>query len=38
MIALMEPLMKQEGAYVYKQLFWEAGMIGQQLYLDSEGI
>lgn len=36
MLALFEPVLRQSGAWMYPRLFWEAGMIGQVLYLEAE--
>ncbi|MFQ5503561.1 MAG: SagB/ThcOx family dehydrogenase [Planctomycetota bacterium] len=36
MIAEFEPRIRQAGAWFYRRLFWEAGMIGQVLYLEAE--
>ncbi len=36
MVARMEDALEQ-GAWWYRRLFWEAGMIGQALYLEAEG-
>ncbi|HEX73264.1 MAG TPA: SagB/ThcOx family dehydrogenase, partial [Candidatus Hydrogenedentes bacterium] len=36
MIAHFEPVLRQSGAWMYPRLFWEAGMIGQVLYLEAE--
>jgi len=34
MIADFEDTIRQEGAHVYRRLFWETGLIGQVLYLE----
>ncbi|TAK82507.1 MAG: SagB/ThcOx family dehydrogenase [Betaproteobacteria bacterium] len=36
MIAEFEPRLRQHGAWFYRRLFWEAGVIGQVLYLEAE--
>ena len=36
MIAEFESSLEQHGAWFYKRLFWEAGLIGQVLYLEAE--
>jgi hypothetical protein len=36
MIADYEQPLQQRGAWMYRRLFWEAGMIGQVLYLEAE--
>ena len=36
MLGHFEPTLKQRGASFYRNLFWEAGLIGQVLYLDAE--
>jgi len=36
MLARFEPLLRERGAAAYRELFWEAGMIGQALYLAAE--
>jgi hypothetical protein len=36
MIADFSQLIKQEGAWWYRRLFWEAGVLGQVLYLEAE--
>jgi len=36
MLARFEPVLRQRGAAAYRELFWEAGMIGQALYLAAE--
>ena len=36
MLAHFEPVIREKGAHMYPRLFWEAGMIGQMLYLESE--
>ena len=36
MIAEFEPGIRQRGAWMYRRLFWETGMIGQVLYLEAE--
>ncbi|MBI3119519.1 MAG: SagB/ThcOx family dehydrogenase, partial [Candidatus Hydrogenedentes bacterium] len=36
MLAKFEAPLKQTGAWLYPRLFWEAGMIGQVLYLEAE--
>jgi SagB-type dehydrogenase family enzyme len=36
MIAHFEPRLRRHGAWFYRRLFWEAGVIGQVLYLEAE--
>ena len=36
MLARFEPVLRKRGAFAYRELFWEAGMIGQALYLAAE--
>lgn len=36
MIAEFEPRLRRHGAWFYRRLFWEAGVIGQVLYLEAE--
>lgn len=36
MLARFEPVLREYGAAAYRELFWEAGMIGQALYLAAE--
>jgi nitroreductase len=36
MLAHFEPILRERGAAAYRELFWEAGMIGQALYLAAE--
>ena len=36
MLARFEPVLREHGAPAYRELFWEAGMIGQALYLAAE--
>jgi SagB-type dehydrogenase family enzyme len=36
MLARFEPTLREHGAPAYRELFWEAGMIGQALYLAAE--
>ena len=36
MIASFQERLEQSGAHVYKRLHWEAGLIGQVLYLEAE--
>ncbi len=36
MLARFEPVLRERGAAVWRDLFWEAGMIGQALYLGAE--
>lgn len=36
MLTWFEPVLRERGAAVYRELFWEAGMIGQALYLAAE--
>lgn len=36
MLARFEPSLREYGAATYRELFWEAGMIGQTLYLAAE--
>lgn len=35
MLARFEPALRETGAWFYPRLFWEAGLIGQQLYLEA---
>ncbi len=37
MIANVDRVFNSEGSWSYKRLFWEAGLIGQVLYLEAEG-
>jgi hypothetical protein len=36
MLAEFAPTLERDGAWAYRHLFWEAGMIGQVLYLEAE--
>jgi hypothetical protein len=36
MIAEFEPSLRRHGAWFYRRLFWETGLIGQVLYLEAE--
>lgn len=36
MLAEFEPRLRARGAWFYRRLFWETGMIGQTLYLEAE--
>ncbi len=36
MLARFEPVLRERGASAWRELFWEAGMIGQSLYLAAE--
>ena len=36
MVADFSRTLKEEGAWAYRRLFWEAGLIGQVLYLETE--
>jgi nitroreductase len=36
MLAEFDPVLEEEGAWTYRRLFWETGMIGQALYLEAE--
>jgi hypothetical protein len=36
MIARLEPAVRERGAWFYRRLFWECGLIGQVLYLEAE--
>lgn len=36
MIAAFEPIIREHGAWMYRRLFWETGMVGQVLYLEAE--
>lgn len=36
MLAPFEPILREHGAAAYRELFWEAGLIGQALYLAAE--
>jgi SagB-type dehydrogenase family enzyme len=36
MLARFEPLLAEQGDWVYRRLFWECGLIGQVLYLEAE--
>lgn len=38
MLARFEEPLLQQGAWVYPQLYWECGLIGQVLYLEAENI
>jgi hypothetical protein len=36
MIAALRPTIKTRGPWWYRRLFWEAGVLGQVLYLEAE--
>jgi nitroreductase len=36
MLARFKPVLRERGAAAWRELFWEAGMIGQSLYLAAE--
>lgn len=36
MLARFEPVLHADGAWAYRRLFWECGLIGQVLYLEAE--
>ena len=36
MIAEFAPSIEEEGPWFYRRLFWETGIVGQMLYLESE--
>jgi hypothetical protein len=36
MLARFEPVLRERGAAAYRELFWEAGVVGQALYLAAE--
>jgi hypothetical protein len=36
MLAEFEPRLRQQGPWAYRQLHWEAGAVGQALYLEAE--
>lgn len=38
MLARFEPILREHGAFLYRNLFWETGMIGQVLYLEAEAM
>lgn len=38
MIAAFEPGLRRHGAWFYRRLFWEAGLIGQLLYLEAQAL
>jgi len=38
MVAQFDDSLKKYGAWFYKRLFWETGMLGQLLYLEAEAI
>ncbi|OZI30958.1 hypothetical protein CAL29_23680 [Bordetella genomosp. 10] len=38
MLADFERTLQQEGPWSYRRLFWEAGMVGQVLYLEAEAV
>jgi hypothetical protein len=38
MVAEFAPSLKNEGPWFYRRLYWEAGMIGQVLYLEAEAV
>ncbi|XP_023540195.1 uncharacterized protein LOC111800641 [Cucurbita pepo subsp. pepo] len=38
MIAHYEPTLRQKGVYMYPRLFWETGVLGQVLYLESHAV
>ncbi|WVZ85378.1 hypothetical protein U9M48_032314 [Paspalum notatum var. saurae] len=38
MIARFEPVLHEKGEWMYPRLFWETGVLGQQLYLESHAV
>ena len=38
MIAAFEPSLRRHGAWFYRRLFWEAGLLGQVLYLQAQAL
>jgi hypothetical protein len=38
MIAEFEPSLRRHGAWFYRRLFWETGLLGQLLYLEAEAL
>lgn len=38
MIAHYEPTLREKGVYMYPRLFWETGVLGQVLYLESHAV
>jgi nitroreductase len=38
MIARFEPSLRRDGAWFYRRIFWETGLIGQVLYLEAEAV
>ncbi len=38
MVAEFEPRLRSHGAWFYRRLFWEAGLIGQLLYLEAQAL
>lgn len=36
MLAEFEPVLRERGAWWYRRLFWECGVLGQRLYLEAE--
>jgi hypothetical protein len=36
MIARFAPVLREQGGWMYRRLFWECGLIGQVLYLEAE--
>ncbi|TVU31257.1 hypothetical protein EJB05_22938, partial [Eragrostis curvula] len=38
MIARFEPVLREKGEWMYPRLFWEAGVLGQVLYLEAHAV
>ncbi|KAJ0968700.1 hypothetical protein J5N97_021577 [Dioscorea zingiberensis] len=38
MVARFEPVLREKGAWMYPRLFWEAGVLGQVLYLEAHAV
>ncbi|KAM0946661.1 putative nitroreductase [Dioscorea sansibarensis] len=38
MVARFEPVLREKGAWMYPRLFWESGILGQVLYLESHAV
>ncbi|KAJ1270714.1 hypothetical protein BS78_06G073100 [Paspalum vaginatum] len=38
MIARFEPVLHEKGEWMYPRLFWETGVLGQQLYLEAHAV
>jgi hypothetical protein len=38
MIAAFEPSLRRHGAWFYRRLFWETGLLGQLLYLEAQAL